>query len=228
LVLRKKVVPTDLMANVNVTCNDAALVASTHQKREALSPLALGVASGLHVAASVEHRTALVTAAFFGVVAIAQLASAVVLARRPTMRVRAGVAAFTVGMLVLWLGSRTTGVPGVHGGESHGVGALDVITALAELTALFGLVWCRRSFDWRPMRDLLGVVVVGAIAVGVGLPTATHDHDHRSGHPPVHAAPVHADTGGERIDVPAPSAATDADRAHAVAHDHGEPGHTHP
>lgn len=97
-----------------------------------------GSAGIIHLVASVEHFTTAewTFALFFVVVGAGQLLAAWLMHRDPhDVRLLKLVAAASVGVAMLWILSRTTGVPvGPDAGEVAAVGVADTIATLQELS----------------------------------------------------------------------------------------------
>jgi hypothetical protein len=91
---------------------------------------------------SPEHfRESLVYGLFFAGVTVAQGLVAVVVVRGPDRRVLRWVALGSASVVVLWLVSRTTGVPvGREPWRAESFGGLDVLASLAELVTVVGCV----------------------------------------------------------------------------------------
>ena len=79
--------------------------------------------------------------AFFVVLAVAQGLYALGLLRWPTRSILLLGAAGNLAVAILWLVTRTTGVPllGPHAGEVEGVGVLDLACTLGEVGIVAGL-----------------------------------------------------------------------------------------
>lgn len=79
--------------------------------------------------------------AFFVVSASAQGLLALGLLRRPTRPILLLGVGVNLAIVILWLVTRTTGVPllGPHAGEVEGVGVLDLVCTLAEVGIVAGL-----------------------------------------------------------------------------------------
>lgn len=79
--------------------------------------------------------------AFFVVLAVAQGLYALGLLRWPTRSILLLGAAGNLAVAILWLVTRTTGVPllGPHAGEVEGVGVLDLACTLGEVGIVVGL-----------------------------------------------------------------------------------------
>src|SRR3954453_6583530 len=159
--------------------------------------LAAVLAAGIHAAVVPEHlQESLLIGGFFVVVAIGQFGLAAVLRRRPPLLVVVGAIWANVGLIALYVASRTVDLPflpahphgagsvqhlPVAGGHGNGipifpgsriepVGALDLICLGAELVligALLGLVPARLGSRTTTALMALGVVAVLARAVGL-------------------------------------------------------------
>lgn len=154
-----------------------------------LAVVATAAAAGIHAAVAPPHlREWVVSGAFFLVVALAQLAWTVA-AQHPSVRVlRVGVA-LNLGLVGLWVVTRTVGLPVGPLAEPHPVGAWDVVCVGWELLAAAA---CLRAlhdtgpdraraeepaslpgwFEWRPVAR----AAVGAAAVSLALLTVMGGH----------------------------------------------------
>lgn len=122
------------------------------------------------------HGGVAASATFLGV-ACAQAYLAARLATRPTTGVERTVAAFSLGLIVTWVVSRTSGLPfGPHSGDPEPVGPLDAAVAAAQIGVLVLLVRAR----W--------LVVALAIVVAAGVTASTISS-------PVDATPTVHDSG---------------------------------
>jgi hypothetical protein len=108
-------------------------------------PLLLAVAgclaaAAIHVDVAPEHfRESAVYGAFFVAVALAQIAAAWVLWRRPILTCLRVVALGSLAIVALWAWTRSVGVPlGPDAGHTEVVGLLDVLCASAELVTAIG------------------------------------------------------------------------------------------
>jgi len=120
----------------------------------AASPLVVPVA--LVVSAGVIHGLAVgnhiadswLRGAFFALAAVAQLSAGVWMHRRPDdRRPLAAAAVVSVAIALVWLFSRTTGLPfGVDGGKVEGVGVADSIATFEEVA----LAWLAVAILRRP------------------------------------------------------------------------------
>ncbi len=78
---------------------------------------------------------------FFVILAVAQGLYALVLPRRPSRALLLLGVAGNLAVAILWLVTRTTGIPllGPHAGEVEGVGVMDLACTLAEVGIVAGL-----------------------------------------------------------------------------------------
>jgi hypothetical protein len=98
------------------------------------------VTAGAHAAVTGEHlREFALFGMFFAVVAVAELAWAVAIVERPTRQVvRLGVLC-NLGLVTLWVLSRTVGLPiGPDAGMAEPVGRLDLLCTVAEVVIAVG------------------------------------------------------------------------------------------
>lgn len=148
----------------------------------------LATAGGLHLAAFPGHLSeSTVAGAFFAVTAAAQLLGAVLVATRPCSRTYRAVMAGNVGVLTLWLMSRTTGLPiGGELGVSEPFGLLDGFAAAAELLFIVAgaaaLVRRAAPSSRSPgaLRLALVLALTWGLSGGAGLAVAREGH-HQSG-----------------------------------------------
>lgn len=101
---------------------------------------------------------------FFVVCAVLQALYAPILLRRPGRPVLLIGAAGNLAVVILWLVTRTTGIPlfGPHAGDVEEIGALDVICTLAEVGIVVGLgALAMRSL---PTEGRIQIVVVFTVS----------------------------------------------------------------
>lgn len=142
---------------------------------------ALAVAGGTHIAAYGEHLSESTAAAvFFAVVAVLQIAAAMVVLRGMSPRVRAGLVVGNVALIALWAWSRTTGMQfGPDAGPPEAVGALDVAAVAAQAVAVgaaFLAPGTRPVARFMPPQLLLVAVALLVGAAGLRLPAEAHEH----------------------------------------------------
>jgi len=109
-----------------------------------LAVVSTAAAAGVHAAVGPAHvREQTIVGVFFAVAALAQVGwSIAMVGRRPLSLVRAG-AALNLGLIVLWLVTRTMGLPGILPGPER-VGAWDLACVTWEAVAV---VACVRALD---------------------------------------------------------------------------------
>lgn len=153
----------------------------------------LAVAAGAHFAALPAHRgDGLMTAGFFLAVGVLQFAAATALARRSSPTIGVAVVAGNLGVLGVWLWSRTAGVPfGSHAGVAEGVGPLDLAAVAAQVVAVAAVAFLPRRGGGAAIRfgPTVGLALVAAtVAVGgarlVPLSSAGHGHGSVTAHAP--------------------------------------------
>lgn len=142
-----------------------------------------GVTGFIHVVAAIEHVNEPWTLpAFFLVVGTAQLAAAWAIRRDPRdERLLKLVAAGSVGVALLWIFSRTTGVPfGPDAGEVESAGVADTIATAQELglAALVGVIVWRgeRAVAW--LSSPIGVRLTFALLSLTLMLAAFGGHEH--------------------------------------------------
>ena len=159
-------------------------------------PLLLAVAAGLHLAALPSHvGEGPLVGAFFVVVAAAQLTAAVLVHRGAGPMARAVIAAGNLGVLAVWLVSRTAGLAvGGHAGGPEPVSILDGLATGFGLAAVVGLYLfgtTSRPASPRRLAGLPALAVVASLATLAGLPLAAPAHSHDPA--PVSRPASHAD-----------------------------------
>lgn len=149
-----------------------------------------GAAATVHFAVISEHVEEFwLFGVFFVLAALAQALFAVLVVERPSRVVYLAGAVGNAAIVVLWVVSRTVGVPvGPNGGEAETVGAADVVTTLLELILVGGCVASLlRPLRVRVHRTLLAALLVGAAAVTtVALVSVTGVHAHHGDDQPAH------------------------------------------
>lgn len=188
----------------------------------------LAAAGGLHLAALPAHLNEPAAAAtFFAVVALGQLAGAVLVATRPSSRTTVAIVVGNMVVLAIWAVSRTTGLPvGGELGVREPLAALDGLAAVAEILVVVGALTVLRragmislrSAGWRPVMAMAAVwLAAGGVAAGLGHPS--HNHGAHPT-PALDRAPV-AST------VVAPDSVQSAPAASPLADGPGQGGHSH-
>jgi integral membrane sensor domain MASE1 len=136
---------------------------------------ALSAVAGLiHVQATVDHAGEYwLFGVLFGAVALAQIGLAVALWRtRAPDGVLVASAVVTLGVVAVWLVSRTVGLPvGPSAGTAENVGVSDAIAALTELVFV-SLVSAIVRPDGRTGRHLAWLAGGNAVRLGVALGSA--------------------------------------------------------
>jgi hypothetical protein len=147
---------------------------------------ALSWAAGLiHVAAAITHlQYYALFAIFFEVLASVQLVWGIALYRSPSRRLLSTGAIVNLLVVVLWIVSRTSGLPiGPHPWRPEAVGALDLICSADEaLLALLVVFHFRAEVAGalpRVLRKAAGVAAVGLLLLSsLVLTAAGHTHVH--------------------------------------------------
>lgn len=145
--------------------------------RQLVATVALFGCAAIHLAVIPDHLNHWVVAsAFFLALAMAEVAAGVLLLRRPGLNVLFAIAAVSAVPLVLWVWSRTAGLPfGPNPGVSEPVSLADSAASLLELGTLViavVLLRAKRRGAGEPegrktaSAHLRALAVVGAIAVG--------------------------------------------------------------
>ncbi len=124
---------------------------------------------------------------FFATIAVFQLIWAILAwARPPAALLATGIAA-NVGLVALWVMSRTAGAPfGPHAGQPEMIRGADICALLLEFYIVMGATWAwHRSYWPDPVSGfssatvLLGANTVVAAAVMVAVASTVHNHgDH--------------------------------------------------
>ena len=128
----------------------------------------LAIAAGLiHAVAAVGHASEYWGhAAFFALLAVAQVAWGVIVYRGAGRRLLATGAAGSAAVALLWLVSRTAGLPlGPDAGAPEAVGPLDALATLDELATVLIVVALLRFRALRPRF----VVAAGRVGPVVGM-----------------------------------------------------------
>lgn len=157
----------------------------------------------IHLEAVLDHRDLVVIAVGFGAMAIGQLALAGVMVMRPTRTIIIGVGAVHALIALIWIMSRTVGLPFVPGAEEAAqVGVADVVANTFSI-AVVGVTIVALSIDRsgqeirlrpRTADAVKMVALVGALILTVAalseththtdhedsLPTSSHSHEHQS------------------------------------------------
>lgn len=165
---------------------DAATAPRTREIADWLL-IACGLSWGaglIHVKAAVDHLDEYVLySVFFEVLAVLQLVWGVAIYRAPTRRLMVGGAAMSIGVVMLWVGSRTTGLPiGPDPWTPESVGVIDVLASadelvLALLVALHLGSWTTGGLARGPRYVLFAVALVLILASCLSL-TGGHAHVH--------------------------------------------------
>ncbi len=141
---------------------------------------ALAVVCGLiHVGAAVDHygEFPLYTAVFSGLAA-AQMTWAALLVWRPTPRWLALGCALQLGIVALWLASRTVGVPiAPKAWTPEQLGVADVVESVCELVTILAASSVLLAGRWPLARRLMGALpafLLTALLVGALLGTGAH------------------------------------------------------
>ncbi|GAA4352928.1 hypothetical protein GCM10023145_18800 [Angustibacter luteus] len=158
-----------------------------------IGALATAAAGAIHFAVAGEHfHEWWVFGVFFLVLAVAQAVLAVRFWALPEARVAAMTAAVNLTTVLLWVASRTTGLPiGPEAGSPEAWGVTDGVCAALEVAAAVAAGWVVHRLreagpvTWRPTRSLAvvtgiaAVAVVAASGVAVAAPgePAGHGHD---------------------------------------------------
>lgn len=215
---------------------------------------ASAVAGAIHVLAVTEHAEHPHIALFFALLASAQVAWAILMVARPTR------ALFQLGVLAnatvigIWVISRTTGVPFIHGiEEPESIGPLDVTATLLEVGIVAGSAWLLSDSVLERFRVTGRELATSALALGLiavalpgalGTPIGGHSHQHgdhvhaiAGGHGDIHehdpTSPSHDHSGtdGSGHHDGDTHVSAHGELAHTVAHSHDavatEAGHAH-
>lgn len=166
-------------SNQLVTHQDEASE-SARRTRWTLLPLvavAGAAAAAVHFVVMPEHfEEAALYGTFFAVAATSQLIYSVLLLARPSRILLAAGAIGNTAIVVLWLITRTSGIPlGPGAGDVESVGGLDILATIFEVTTAVGaiaLLWRRspmvraiRPSSWSPLVQALLPAAAAAIAL---------------------------------------------------------------
>jgi hypothetical protein len=158
--------------------------------------IATFVAAGglIHIEASIDHRDLVLVAVGFAGMAITQLVLAGVMLLRPTTEVLIGVGAVHAAIALLWMVSRTIGLPFIPGAEEAApVGVADLVANTFSIAVvgvtIFALSLDRAhqaiSFNPSRARVIKVVVLVGALILTVAALSETHAHAHNDPESPL-------------------------------------------
>lgn len=155
----------------------AAVSARTRSTLLPLVALAGAAAAAIHFVVMPEHfEEATLYGAFFAVAATSQLLYSVLLLVRPSRSLLVAGALGNVAIVLLWLVTRTIGIPlGPGAGSTESFGGLDVLATIFEITTAIGaialihrrqpLLRAIRPSTWSPLIWALSPGVATAIAV---------------------------------------------------------------
>lgn len=172
-------------------------VRSRYDDARILVALALAGSAVIHAAVVPEHVVQWRAAGlFFVLLTVLQLLAADLVLTRPGRVVWVGVAALSAGPLLLWLCSRTVGLPfGPGAGDAEAVGLADLAAGLLELVSLAAAVaqvraraWTGREPATAHVRGLAVLAAVAVTAIGVGSGLGLYDGAPGHGAPTEHQA----------------------------------------
>ncbi|MGQ0464933.1 MAG: hypothetical protein ACT4QG_06395 [Sporichthyaceae bacterium] len=155
--------------------------------RLSLLASASAASGAIHVAVIPAHADWVAGASFFAAVATFQLGWAIHLLRRATPAALRFAVAVNAGVLVLWLFSRTTGMPlGPHPGIPEEFGRSDVLAAGLQVAVIAAALWtlARPGRFARRTRvpALLGALGVSAVMSALAVAGIGSASEHRHGH----------------------------------------------
>jgi hypothetical protein len=188
----------------------------------------------IHGSAAFDHAEHPAQLVFFIAVAALQVAWAVIVLRRASWPLLKAGAAFNAGVIMVWIVSRTVGLPGVPGAEApEPFGLKDGVASGLEFLLVAG-VGSLIPAAGRHLRLASGTVASWVIIAGIGAVTVAglaapgHDddeavHSHRNGR--FATSGDHHDDGTGQAG-PAGHAHGPGEPA-ALGHQPAEPGHTH-
>jgi hypothetical protein len=163
----------------DVTADPDVASEPARRTRSTLLPLvavAGAAAAAVHFVVMPEHfEEATLYGTFFAVAATSQLIYSALLLARPSRILLAAGALGNTAIVVLWLITRTSGIPlGPGAGDVESVGGLDILATIFEVTTAVGaiaLLWRRtpmvralRPSSWSPLVRLLLPSAAVAIA----------------------------------------------------------------
>ena len=179
--LRRSIAAGTLGAGTDTAVIDRPEVpARTRPPRELWLPIAvvsMTAAASVHAAVGPAHfREQTLFGVFFAAAALAQLSWSIVVTVRTTSAMLAAGAAANVGLVVLWLVSRTTGIPGLLE-RPEAVGAWDLACVAWELVAAASCLRALAQQSASPARglgpwtrwDRRALLWAGLSVVGLGL-----------------------------------------------------------
>jgi hypothetical protein len=132
--------------------------------------------AAIHAAVIREHLSEWPAAGvFFVLLAAAEVAVAAIILVRPHRSTLLGAAAVSIGPLLIWLCSRTVGMPfGPAAGTPEGVGVPDVVAGVLEVSTLVvdllllgAMRWVRRPAPSAHGRALVAVALIAVTALGL-------------------------------------------------------------
>jgi hypothetical protein len=160
-------------------------------------------AAGIHFGVMGEHAGVSWThGLFFAAVAWAQLGFAAAWLFRPSRLVAVSTVVFQLGVLGVWVVSRTAGIAVGGDGTPEPWGAVDGLCAGFEIAAvLCSLLWFRARLSRRLVSRRIGFAGAGAFGAAVAVlatlaftpALAGSDEDHANGHGAAHATAAPAD-----------------------------------
>jgi hypothetical protein len=133
----------------------------------------------IHIGAAVDHFSEFpIYTLVFAVLASVQIAWAAMIVRRPSRLVLLSGCAFTVGVIGLWVVSRTVGVPiAPQAWVPEEVGVADLVETVGEIAtviAVFSLVTSPRHRFARHVTERITPVLMGVLFLSVLYGVGTH------------------------------------------------------
>jgi hypothetical protein len=192
--------------------------------RRGLAAASLG-AGAIHVSAAFDHTEHTAQLGFFLVVAALQVQWAVLVLRRASWPLLTTGAALNAFVVLVWIVSRTVGLPGVPGAEDvQPLGLKDGASSALEFLLVAGIgslipeAGRRLTLASGRMASWVTVASIGALTAA-GLAAPGHDHGEGRGGAEIAASGHHDPDGSD-------GRTRDAGDL-AVGTDHDVPGHTH-
>jgi hypothetical protein len=168
--------------------NQTGAACTPVQRTLAWSAAVAAAAGGLiHFKASVDHRHLAMVAIGFAAIGASQWLFAGTMLVRPSRPILAFAAALHAGILLIWILSRTIGLPFIPGAEQPApVGVADLvantfsIAVAGTAVVAFAVAMVDTTAGLRPrvVNTIRAVVLTGVLILTVAALTEVHDHDH--------------------------------------------------
>ncbi len=189
---------------------------------------ASGAAAAVHFGMIPSHAgSSTAQAVGFGIAAWVGVIFAIAVIFRPSAKLLLAGAAAHLGMIAIWIVSRTAGLPvGAHAGQSESVGSVDVFATVAEGVVVLGALSLVRAREhrgptgpvWQTVSGFVGALaLVGATATLVSPSARDHATAAHSDHETVAADDATVAAGDDHHAVAADGSTVVADGAQTLA-----------